>query len=101
MTVSILALPVKTGRESEVRRFYSERKVFALAGQSGGFRSGLLLAPRDAGEPWLVLAELAHAADYDRWLTDPVRAELGESLSEHLDGEPTGRVYHRAEVFRK
>lgn len=93
MIVSVLLLPVRAGSEEDVVRFYESRRVFALAAQVGGFRSGTLLQPSRPGEPFLVVAEWDDAAAYDRWLAAPTRAELSDDLVAMLEGEPSGSVY--------
>lgn len=85
--VSVLYLPVREGAEDDLARTYEEAGIFELSRQSGGFRSGRLLRPLRAGEPMLVIAEWETAADYQRWLDNPVRATLGEQIMPHLAGE--------------
>ena len=84
------------GNEQAVIRFYEERDVFEHARRSGGFRSGRLLEPRAAGEPFLVIAEWDDADAYQAWLDNPVRAELGLELVPLLEDEPeAGAVYQQ------
>jgi heme-degrading monooxygenase HmoA len=87
--VSVLALEVVPGGERAVVRAYNELGVFDHARESGGFRSGRLLEPVEAGRPVLVIAEWDDAASYDRWVANPVRRELGEVVKPLLAGDPT------------
>jgi heme-degrading monooxygenase HmoA len=95
--ISVLTLPVRAGSEEGIARAYDEAQIFERSRESGGFLSGRLLRPREAGEPFLVIAEWESPADYQRWLDNPVRATLGQHISPHLEGDvPTGKVYETA-----
>jgi heme-degrading monooxygenase HmoA len=74
----------------EVARAFAELRVFEHSRVSGGFRHGTVLAPRDSGEPVLVVAEWDREADYERWLTNPVRERLSEAVGPVLAGKPGG-----------
>jgi len=80
---------VLPGSEQAVARAYEELGVFERARESGGFRSGRLLEPAEQGRPMLVIAEWDDADDYDRWLSNPVREDLGDHLESLLTGDPT------------
>ena len=77
------------GSEQAVARAYDRLGVFDRARESGGFRSGRLLEPSEPGRPMLVIAEWDDARDYERWLSNPVRGELGEHLEPLMTGDPT------------
>jgi heme-degrading monooxygenase HmoA len=92
--VSVLELHVLPGSEQAIARTYEELGVFERARESGGFRSGRLLEPTEPLRPMLVVAEWDDAASYERWLANPVRAELGDHLQSMLADEPApGGVY--------
>ena len=93
--VSVLTLPVRAGAEDDVVRLYDELEIFELSRRSGGFLGGRLLRPLAEGQPFLVIAEWERPEDYQGWLDNPVRAELGEQLMPLLDAEPVaGTLYH-------
>jgi heme-degrading monooxygenase HmoA len=86
--VSVLELHVLPGSEQAVVRAYDELGVFERARSSGGFRSGRLPEPSEPARPMLVIAEWDDAAAYERWLTSPVREQLGSQLEPMLADEP-------------
>jgi heme-degrading monooxygenase HmoA len=86
--VSVLELYVLPGSEEDVAGAYDELGVFDRARESGGFRSGRLLQPAEAGQPMLVISDWDDAESYDRWLANPVREELGDHLESMLTGDP-------------
>lgn len=88
--VSVLRLAVRPGAEEALARAFAELRVFEHSRESGGFRHGRVLVPRDSGEPVLVVAEWDREADYERWLTNPVRDRLSEALGPLLAGPPGG-----------
>jgi heme-degrading monooxygenase HmoA len=95
--VSVLELHVREGNEADVVRAYVELEVFERSRESGGFRAGRLLDPSEPGGPMLVIAEWDDVRSYDRWLTNPVRDELGDQLAPLLDDKPVaGRVFYEA-----
>jgi heme-degrading monooxygenase HmoA len=79
--VSVLRLPVRPGKEDELVRAFAELGVFERSRESGGFLGGRLLRPI-AGGPFLVIAEWESADDYQGWLDNPVREEVGGRLEE-------------------
>ena len=87
--VSVLALHVLAGSERALIRSYDDLEIFRHAEESGGFRSGRLLEPSEPDEPMLVIAEWDEAGDYERWLSNPVRDDLGDHLEPLLTGDPT------------
>jgi len=98
--VSVLTLRVLPGSEPALIGFYAEQEVFEHARRSGGFRHGRLLAPREAGTPFLVIAEWDDAAAYERWLENPVREELGRGLAPLLAEEPArGQLYEQVGLW--
>ena len=87
--VSVLELYVLPGSEQALASAYEDLSVFDLARESGGFRSGRLLEAAEPGRPMLVISEWDNAESYERWLTNPVREELGDQLEPMLTGDPT------------
>ena len=79
--VSVLRLPVRPGKEDELVRAFADLGVFERCRASGGFLGGRLLRPI-AGGPFLVIAEWESADDYQGWLDNPVREEVGGRLEE-------------------
>jgi len=93
--VSVLELHVLPGSETAVASAYDELGIFQRARERGGFRSGRLLAPADAGRPMLVISEWDDAASYQRWLANPVREELGGRLESLLADRPAaGGIFY-------
>jgi heme-degrading monooxygenase HmoA len=88
--VSVLPIAVREGAEDDVVRVFGELGIFERSRQSGGFRSGRLLRPLAAGEPFLVVAEWEDASAYRRWLANPAREELRADLEPLLGGEVAG-----------
>jgi heme-degrading monooxygenase HmoA len=91
--VSVLRVPVRAGSEAELAKAYETLEIFARARESGGFLGGRLLQPLSAGASFLVVAEWEDAAAYERWLSSPVRADLGRELEPLLDGSIEGSIY--------
>jgi heme-degrading monooxygenase HmoA len=95
--VSVLRLSVAPGAEEQIVEVYARLEIFERSRESGGFRGARLLRPQGAGEPFLVVAEWDDAAAYERWLGNPVRAELGEQLAPLIAGPPAaGALYEEA-----
>jgi heme-degrading monooxygenase HmoA len=94
--VSVLRLPVRPGKEDELVSAFAELRIFERSRESGGFLGARLLRPAGGG-PFLVVAEWEDAADYQRWLDNPVREEVGSRL-EHLVAEDVqaGELYEEA-----
>jgi heme-degrading monooxygenase HmoA len=96
--VSVLRVPVRAGDEARLAEAYARHEIFERARENGGFRSGRLLRPVAAGEPFLVVAEWDDASAYQRWLDNPVRAEIATHLEPLLDGPLEGGVYEEVRV---
>jgi heme-degrading monooxygenase HmoA len=96
--VSVLELPVRRGSEKELVRLFAQLQIFERSRDSGGFLGGRLLRPLTAGDPFVVVADWESADAYQRWLDNPVRAELGEELEAVLAGDEVaaGRLYEEA-----
>ena len=94
--VSVLRLTTQPGKEPDLVRAFAELEIFERSRESGGFLGGRLLRPVGSG-PFLVVAEWASAGDYQGWLDNPVRSELGARL-EPLLGEDVhaGELYEEA-----
>ena len=92
--VSVVRLAVRPGAEKALARAFAELRVFEHSRENGGFRRGRVLVPRDSDEPVLVVAEWDRQADYERWLTNPVRERLSEALGPLLAGEPGGGLLY-------
>ena len=91
--VSVLRLSVRPGSEGELVRAFEELEIFERSRESGGFLGGRLLRPLGGG-PLLVMAEWESARDYQGWLDNPVRDELGGRLEPLLDGDvQAGELY--------
>jgi heme-degrading monooxygenase HmoA len=91
--VSVLRLPVRPGKEDELVAAFAELRIFERSRESGGFLGGRLLCPIGGGA-FLVVAEWENAGDYQAWLDNPVREEIGGRL-EHLVAAdvPAGELY--------
>jgi len=91
--VSVLRLPVRPGKESELVSAFAELQIFERSRESGGFLGGRLLRPLGGG-PFLVVAEWESASDYQGWIDNPAREELAGRL-EHLVAEnvEAGELY--------
>lgn len=92
--VSILRLNVREGAGEELARKFAELEVFEHSRRSGGFRGGRLLRPLEGDGPYTVVAEWDNEESYQRWLDNPVRAELGEQLEPLIADEvASGELY--------
>jgi heme-degrading monooxygenase HmoA len=91
--VSVLRVPVATDAGDRLAEAYRTLRVFDRARTSGGFRTGRLLRPLVADEPFLVVAEWEDARSYERWLENPVRAQLAAELEPLLAGPLAGAMY--------
>ena len=90
--VSVLRLHARDG--ADLAAAFAKLEIFEHSRQSGGFRRGQLLRPVERGDPYLVVAAWESAEDYQRWLDNPVRAELGAQLEPLLDGDvASGELY--------
>jgi len=90
--LSVLSISVRAGADLEGA--FARLEIFEHSRQSGGFRRGQLLRPVERGDPYLVVAAWETAEDYQRWMDNPVRAELGAQLEPLLDGDvASGELY--------
>jgi heme-degrading monooxygenase HmoA len=95
--VSVLRLPVTPAGRGSFARTFHELGVFERSHESGGFLTGRLLRPLDETGAFLVIAEWEDAAAYERWLTNPVRAGLGERLQRLVTSEvAAGELFEEA-----
>ncbi len=100
--VSVLRLEPRAGSEEALVRAYVELEVFQRASEGGGMRSGRLLEPIEPGQPFLVIAEWDDACDYERWLSSPVREELGGTISALLvDAPAAGSLYRDGAAWQE
>ena len=97
MVVSVLSLVARPGAEDDLVRAFAEQEIFEHSRRSGGFVTGRLLRPLMPGEPFLVIAEWDEADSYQRWLENPVRAELSAALQPLLaEQDVTGKLYEES-----
>jgi heme-degrading monooxygenase HmoA len=90
--VSVLRIAARDG--TALAAAFARLEIFEHSRRSGGFRGGRLLRPVEEGAPYVVVAEWDGADDYQRWLVNPVRAELGEQLGPLVDGDvAAGEVF--------
>jgi heme-degrading monooxygenase HmoA len=85
--VSLLRLPVRPGAEDELVQAFAELRIFERSNESGGFLGGRLLRPVGDAPGVVVVAEWESPADYQGWLDNPVRDELGRRLEPLLAGD--------------
>jgi heme-degrading monooxygenase HmoA len=90
--VSILSISVRDG--ADLAGAFARLEIFEQSRLSGGFRSGRLLRPVEERNRYLVLAEWDSAEAYQRWLDNPVRAELAQQLEPLLEGGVTSGVLY-------
>jgi heme-degrading monooxygenase HmoA len=91
--VSVLQLVPRPGAADELARRFHAIEIFEHSRRSGGFRGGRLLRPLDGGA-FVVIAEWETREDYQGWLDNPVRAELGAQLEPLLhDDVSSGKLY--------
>jgi len=82
MIRSIIRLNVTPGLEREFEESFRLRRVLEHAREVAHLRTGELLRPL-AGGPYVVVATWDSAADYQRWVDSPVRAELASVPLRH------------------
>jgi heme-degrading monooxygenase HmoA len=91
--ISVLRLPVRPGKESELVSAFAELRIFERSRESGGFLVGRLLCPIGGG-PLLVVAEWESASDYQAWLDNPAREEIGSRLEDLVaENVEAGELY--------
>jgi heme-degrading monooxygenase HmoA len=79
MIRSIITLRVTPGREREFEETFRARGVLALAREVADLRTGELLRPLKAGDPYVVIATWDSAEAYDRWVRSPARSEVNSA----------------------
>jgi heme-degrading monooxygenase HmoA len=95
--VSVLSLAARPGAEDDLVRMFAGQEIFEHSRRSGGFVTGRLLRPLMPGEPFLVIAEWDEEDSYQRWLENPVRAELSAALQPLLAEQVvTGKLYEES-----
>jgi heme-degrading monooxygenase HmoA len=88
--VTTLRVQVRAGTEDEFVRTFAALDIFGHARRRAGLRKAELLRPDRPGDPFVVAAEWDSRADYERWLADPLRAELNRELEPFVDGPMAG-----------
>ncbi|HXF81913.1 MAG TPA: antibiotic biosynthesis monooxygenase family protein [bacterium] len=79
MIRSIIKLQVAPGREREFEETFRSRGVLALAREVADLRTGELLRPLRAGDPYVVIATWDSAEAYDRWVRSPARSQVNSA----------------------
>lgn len=84
---SVLSLSAKPGRSDDVESYYREHAILVRATAFDGcldaqlFRTG----GTDTGVTHMVMADWESATDYQNWVDDPWRNEIGTGLLEILE----------------
>lgn len=92
--VSVLRLRPRPGAGAELEEAFARLEIFEHSRRSGGFHGGRLLRPLGSDDAYVVVAEWETAADYQGWLDNPVRVELGAQLESLLtDDVAPGLLY--------
>ena len=79
MIRSIIRLNVTPDREREFEEAFRARGVLALARDVARLRTGELLRPLRAGDPYVVIATWDSAADYQVWVNSPLRGQVNSA----------------------
>ena len=79
MIRTIITLKVTPGREREFEEAFRARGVLALARDVARLRTGELLRPVRAGDPYVVIATWDSAADYEGWGNSPLRGQVNSA----------------------
>jgi len=79
MIRSIIRLKVALDREREFEEAFRARGVLALARDVARLRTGELLRPLRAGDPYVVIATWDSAADYQVWVNSPLRGQVNSA----------------------
>ncbi|MHA3701071.1 putative quinol monooxygenase [Jatrophihabitans sp. YIM 134969] len=90
MTVirSVLRLHAAPGRADAVAEFYADEAILDRARAFAGCRDAALLrGTGDDAATYLVIADWDAAQDYQRWVSDPWRADVSRRLADLLDTE--------------
>ena len=80
MIRSIIRLKVALDREREFEEAFRARGVLALARDVARLRTGELLRPLRAGDPYVVIATWDSAADYQVWVNSPLRGQVNSAV---------------------
>jgi heme-degrading monooxygenase HmoA len=86
MIRTIIKLKVAPGREREFEETFRARGVLALARDVAKLRTGELLRPLRAGDPYVVIATWDSPEDYAVWVNSPLRGQASSSRA----GAPRG-----------
>ncbi len=99
MMRGVLSFSAKPGRSDDVESYYRDHAILARAIAFDGclnaqlFRAG----STGTGATHVVMADWESAADYQNWVDDPWRNEIGTGLLEILecndDSVPVGGLY--------
>lgn len=76
MIRTIIKLKVASGREREFEDTFRTRGVLALARDAAKLRTGELLRPLTAGDPYVVIATWDSPEDYAVWVNSPLRGQV-------------------------
>ena len=79
MIRTVIKLKVTPGREREFEEAFRARGVLALAKEVARLRTGELLRPLRAGDPYVVIATWDSAADYEVWVNSPLRGQVNSA----------------------
>lgn len=79
MIRTVIKLKVTPGREREFEEAFRARGVLALARDVARLRTGELLRPLRAGDPYVVIATWDSAADYEVWVNSPLRGQVNSA----------------------
>ena len=79
MIRSIIRLKVAPGREREFEETFRSRGVLALAKEVARLRTGELLRPLRAGDPYVVIATWDSPEDYAVWVNSPLRGQVNSA----------------------
>ena len=94
LTVTVLALHVRSGREEEFAAAFRDNEVLAAAQAESGMLFAQLLRPAAPGAPFIALAHWPNREAYDCWISSPVREQLNAALGEFLTDKPvSGDLY--------
>lgn len=88
MTVirSVLRLHAVPGRADAIAEFYADAGILERALAFPGCRDAVLLRGIDGDSAtYLVIADWDGAQDYQRWVSDPWRADVSRRLADLLD----------------
>ena len=94
LTVTVLSLHVKSGREEELAAAFRDNDVLEAARSECGMLFAQLLPPATPGAPFVALAHWPNPETYDCWISSPVREQLNETLGKFLTDDPvSGDLY--------